>query len=191
MNHLPFQVVTACRPVVVVDGLVAVDGDEVFAGVTGQLTVEVCGRDHGLLVLGEAACGILHDGKHLGHHVVQGFLINLECLFLELVDLGENIGTLVERGLFDGSLQFLYLGLLLLGRLLYLLADLLCALAQFVVAHLLHCGISLLHLFYERLNELHVARRFVAKQGFQDFVEIHLVYLRIIDYKLRFGLQSY
>ena len=151
---------------VVVDGLVAVDGDEVFPGVSGQLAVEVGGGDDGLFVLGEAAGGILHDGEHLGHHLVESFLVDLEHLFLQLVHFGEDVCALVERCLFDGGLQLLYLSFLLVGSGLHLLANLLGACPEGVVVQLLHLGRLGFHLLHERLDKLHVARRLVAEERF-------------------------
>ncbi len=157
VHHLPFQVVAACRPVVVVDGLVAVDGDEVLAGVGGQLAVEVVGRDDGLLVLGEAAGGLLHNGEHLGHHLVQGRLVHFERLFLQLVYLGKDVGALVKRRALDGCLQFCNLLFLLCGGGLHLLPDFLCACSQSVVVESLYFGRLCFHALHERLYEFHVA----------------------------------
>ena len=124
VNHLPFQVVSASRPVVVVDGLVAVDGDEVFGGVGGQLAVEVGGRDDGLLVLGKAACGVFHNAESHGHHVVEGFFIDIERLFLQFVDLVEDGFTLVDGCILDGCLELGNLLFLLTSGFLYVLLNL-------------------------------------------------------------------
>ncbi len=64
--HFPFQVVATGCPVVVVDGLVTIDGDEVLARVCCQLTVKISGRDDGLLIFSKPAGGLLDDGKDLG-----------------------------------------------------------------------------------------------------------------------------
>ncbi len=87
VHHLPFQVVATSRPVVVVDGLVAVDGDEVLARVASQFAVEVGGRDNGLLVLGKAACRLLDNREHLGQDLVKCLLVNVEHLLLQFVNL--------------------------------------------------------------------------------------------------------
>ena len=138
VDHLPFQVVTACSPVVMIDGLVTVDGDEVLLRVTSQLTVEVCGRHDGLLVLGKAAGGLFHDGKHFWHHLVEGFLVDVEHFLLDLVDLCEDVCTLVDGGALDGGLQFVDAGFLLLGSVLHLLLNGLGALAQCIVVQFLN-----------------------------------------------------
>ena len=164
VHHLPLQVVATSCPVVMVDGLVAINGDKVFSGVGGQVTVEVSGGDDGLLVLGEAAGRILDNGIDLGHHLVEGLLINLQGLLLQLVHLGKDVGTLVERRFLNGGLQLFYLGLLLLGSSLHVGAYLLSAGTQCIVVQLLHLGCLGLHLLHEGLYEFHVTRRLVAKE---------------------------
>ena len=113
--HLPFQVVAASRPVVMIDGLVAIDGDKVFLGVGSQFAVEIGSRHNGLLVLGEAASRLLHDAEHLGHHLVEGYLIDVEGFLLQLVDFGKYLGTLVDGRVLDGCLQSVNLFFLRLG----------------------------------------------------------------------------
>ena len=71
VHHFPLQIVATSCPVVMVDGFVAVDGDEVLAGVSSQLAVEVGSGNHRLLVLSKAAGGLFDDGKHFGHHLVE------------------------------------------------------------------------------------------------------------------------
>ena len=156
VDHLPFQVIAAGCPVVVIDSLVTIDGDEVLARIGCQLTVEVGSGDDSLLVLGKATCCLLDDGEDLRHHLVEGLLIDVEHLFLQLVNLGEDVGTLVDRCLLDGSLQFLYLLLLLVGRVLHLVLYVLRTLTKCVVVELLYLRVNGLHLLYERLDELHV-----------------------------------
>ena len=174
VHHLPFQVVAAGCPVVVVDGLVAIDGDKVLARVAGQFAVEVVGRDDGLLVLCEAACRLLDDGIDLGHHLVEGLLVFLEGLFLYLVYLGEDVGTFVDGGVLDGGLQAFYLLFLGFCGSLHLLSDFLCACSEGVIVQYLHLGRDSLYLLYERLYFLHIFRRLVAEQSLQDCIEIHL-----------------
>jgi len=115
VDHFPLQVVATSGPMVMIDSLVAIDGDEVLAGVGSQFTVEVGGRNDGLLVLGKAAGRLLDDGEHLGHHLVEGLLVNLEHFLLQLVDLGEDVGTLVNGRVLDGGLQAFNLCFLFLG----------------------------------------------------------------------------
>ena len=72
VNHVPLRLVAAGHPVVVVDGLVALDVHEVMAG--SQFAVEVGGRHLHVGVVGEALGGALHDGEGHGAHLLQGLL---------------------------------------------------------------------------------------------------------------------
>ena len=103
--HFPLQVVASGRPVVVVDGLVAVDGDEVVGGISREVTVKLVGCYHSFLVLGKASRRFLDDGKHLWHGLVEFFFVDVENFLFELVNLLEQFGTLVNRRVLD---SFLY-----------------------------------------------------------------------------------
>ena len=65
-----------------IDGLVAVDGDEVLAWVSSQLAVKVGSRYDGLIVLGEAACGLLDNREDFGHNFVECLLVDVKYFFL-------------------------------------------------------------------------------------------------------------
>ena len=155
--HFPFQVVSTCRPMVVIDGLVAVDGHEVLAGVGCQLAVEVgCGNDC-FFVFGKSPSRVLDDAECGGHHLVQRFLVNLQRLFLQLVYLFEDGFALIDGRFFNFALQFGNLVFLFFGGVLYILLYLLGLGTQFVVAQLLNVGIGLLHRLHERLYQTHVS----------------------------------
>ena len=134
VDHLPFQVVSACCPMVAIYGLVAVNIDKVVLGVGCQLTVEVGGCNHGLLVLGKAACCVFHDAEGNRHNLVESLLIDLKRFFLQLVDLAENAFALVDGRFFNLAFQISNLLLLLVGRVLHIFLYLLCLGTQFVVA---------------------------------------------------------
>ena len=123
--HLPFQVITTRSPVVVIDSLVAIDGDEVFSGVCSQLTVKVVCCDDGVLVLSEAASCLFDNGIYFWHYLVESLFIDFECLLLLFVNLGEDVSSFVQWRFLDGSLQAFNLLFLLFSRSLYLLANLL------------------------------------------------------------------
>ena len=129
VNHLPFQVVATSCPVVMIDSLVAIDGNKVFLGVASQFTVEICSGNDGFLILGKATGCLLDDAEHFGHHLVEGYLVNFKGFLFQLVNLSENLGTLVDGRVLDGPLQSLYFLFLCLSRLLHLLLDVLGALA--------------------------------------------------------------
>ena len=140
-----------------IDGLVTVDGHEVLAGVGCQLAVEVVGRDHHLFVFGKSPSRVLNDAKCGGHHLVQGFLVNLQRLFLQFVYLFEDGFALIDGRFFNLGLQFGDFVFLFFGGVLYILLYLLGLGTQFVVAQLLNVGIGLLHRLHERLYQTHVS----------------------------------
>ena len=102
-------------------GLVSVDGDKVLLRISSQFSVKVCSCDYCLFILCETSCCLLNDSKHLGHHPIKGFLIDVEHLFLYLVDLCEDVCTLIDRCILDLCLQLGNAVLLLSSRTLYLL----------------------------------------------------------------------
>ena len=157
VNHFPLQVVTTCSPVVVVDCLIAINSDEVLLWIASKLAVEVGSCYNCLLVLSKAAGCLFYDSEYLGHYLVQSVLVNLQHFLLNLIDLCEYVGTLVDRSVLDCSLQLFDTSLLLLGRVLYLQLQCFCTLTQCVVIQLLHLGINGLNLLYEWLDEFHVA----------------------------------
>ena len=65
VDHFPLQIVTAGSPVVMIDGLVAINRDKVFLGIGSQLAIEVRSCYNGLFVLCETTGCLFHDGKDL------------------------------------------------------------------------------------------------------------------------------
>ena len=155
--HFPFQVVTSGCPVIVIDSLVAINSDEVFLWIAGQLTVEVGSCHYGLLVLGKASCSLLYNGEYLRHYHVEGLFVDFQYFFFNFIDLCKNISTLIDRGILDGSLQLFYTSFLHFGRVLYLLLQYFSTLTQCVVIQLLNFWIYSLYLLYKRLYKFHVA----------------------------------
>ena len=101
VDHVPLHVIAAGHPVIGVYGLVALDGYEILGG--GQIAVEIVGRDHYRLVLGEAARRVLHDGERFGQYFVEFLLDLFVDAFGRLVDLLRDLLLLFERCL--GQLQ--------------------------------------------------------------------------------------
>ena len=148
MNHLPWQIVSACRPVIMIDGFVAVDGDEVFLRVTSQLAVKVGGSHHCLFVLRKASSGILYNGKYFGTHLVKSLFIDFQGFLLQFVYLIEDILTFVNRCIFNGGFQLGYLLFLFVSGSLHLFLYFLGASTKFVVAHFLNLWCEGFHLFH-------------------------------------------
>ena len=164
VNHFPLQVVAACCPVVVVDGIVAIDGNEVVGRIGSQLAVELSSCDYSLLVLCKSAGCIFHDAESCRQHLVEGNLVVVECLFLQLVYLVEDIFTLVDRCVFDSGFQLGNLLSLSLAGVLYILLYFLGFCTKLVIAQGLDVRILGLYFLHDRLDELHVAGRLVAEQ---------------------------
>ena len=88
-----------------IDGLVALDGDEILC--RRQVAVECVGSHYDRFVLGETACRVLHDGESLGQYPVEHLFDLLVDAFGRLVDLFRNLLFLFEVrfGLFEQGLQ--------------------------------------------------------------------------------------
>ena len=164
VNHFPLQVVASGSPMVVIDGFVAVDADEVFLRVGSQLAVEVGGGNDGFLVFGKASGCVLDDAERHGHHFVQGFLVFVERLFLQFVDVVEYRFALVDGRFLDRSLELGYLLLLLSSRFLHKMLYFLGFGTQRIIVQSLNFGVCRLHFLHERLNQFHVSCRFVAEE---------------------------
>ena len=156
VNHLPFQVVATSRPVVMIDSLVAIDGDKVLFRVGSQFAVEVSSSHYRLLVLGKASCSLLDDAESHRHHLVQGLLILVESLLVEFVYLVEDRFALVYGCIFDCTLQTFYLLTLRLSSVLYKPLYLLCLSPELVVVKCLYLRIYGLYLVYVWLYQFHV-----------------------------------
>ena len=154
--HVPLEVIASGCPVVVVYGLVSVNCYKVVLRVCCQLTVEVGCRNYSLLVLGKSSCSVLDDTERCWHNLVKSLLVDVEHLFVELVDLVEYLLPFIDRGVFDSCLEFFNLGFLLLCRILNISLYLLSLGSQLVVAQFLNIGINSLDFLYQRLDQFHV-----------------------------------
>ena len=100
--HVPGNFVTTRHPVVLVDGLVALDADKVLGG--GQLAVEVVGRNHDFFIFRETAGCRLDDGKGGGQHFVECFLVDIQYLLFDFVYLGKDFFAFLQFRVFHGGL---------------------------------------------------------------------------------------
>ena len=83
--HVPRNHVTAGGPSVLVDGLVALDGDALAAG--GEVTVVLVGGHHHRFVILETAGGLLHYGEGLRKDLVQHLLCAVVGVLLQFLHL--------------------------------------------------------------------------------------------------------
>ena len=86
VHHVPGDFVTTGNPVVGVDSLVTVDAHKVLA-LGCQVTVKLGGGNGDGLVLGKAAGGGFHDGKHGGQYLIEFVLEDVKNLLLDVIDL--------------------------------------------------------------------------------------------------------
>ena len=154
VHHVPGDLIPASEPVVLIDGHIILDADEVVAD--AEVAVEVRSLDADLGVLCEAATRALDDGEGLGVDFVEDDLELVEDLLLELVYLGPDRFTLIELLAFDAGLEFFYLGTFV-G---YVVVDTLTerggAGTQVVVRQCIDLGVDGLDALYPRRDLLEV-----------------------------------
>ena len=175
VNHVPRHVVATGHPVVLIDGLVALDAHKVVRG--GQLAVKVGSRHLDFGIFAEAPRRVLHDGKSFGQGLVQCLFVTVEHLLFQFVDAVENHLAVFERRFFYFAFQFRNFLFQVVGRALDALLQFLGFGTQGVVVERADGGIGSLDLFHPRLDELHVPGRFVSEELAQNFVDIHFVLL--------------
>ena len=147
-------------------GLVALDGYEILGG--GQIAVEIVGRDHYRLVLGEAARRVFHDGERFGQYFVEFLLDLFVDAFGRLVDLLRDLLFLFERrlGQFQLGLQLHDAGFVGCDEIGDLLLQRFAPGAQFVVGKGFYSRGDCFDLFEIRLDLLAVLVGFGAEDEF-------------------------
>ena len=154
VHHIPGDLIATSEPVVLIDGHIILDADEVVAD--AEVAVKVRSLDADLGVLCEAATRALDDGEGLGMDFVEDDLELVEDLLLELVYLGPDSFALIELLAFDAGLEFFYLSTFA-G---YVVADTLTerggAGTQVVVRQCIDLGVDGLDALYPRRDLLEV-----------------------------------
>ena len=134
VHHVPSDFVATGHPMVPVDGLIAVDAEEVLA-MPGKIAVEIGGSNLDGLILLESASGFLHAGKHQRKFFVQLVFKAVEHLFFKFVDFSPERFALVVFEGFDFLFKFGNTAALVGNRFLYSSPCLGNFLAQFVVGY--------------------------------------------------------
>ena len=153
--HVPFHIVSAGNPMVAVDGLVVFYSYKVFC--RSQFAVEVIGRHHNLIVLSETSCCILHDAECNRQYLIENHFVFVKHHFFQFVYLVEDVFSFVDRSIFHSSFKFSNLCFFFFNGILQLLLQLFCACSQLVVSESFDFRVCSLHLFYDRLDVLHIA----------------------------------
>ena len=166
VDHVPLHVVASGEPVGGVDGLVALDGDEILR--RGEVAVEIVGRHHDRIVLGEAARRVFHDGERLGENLVEHLFDFFVDAFGGLVDLLRDLLLLFELrfGFFERGFQFDDAGFVRGDEVGDLFFQGLAAGAQFVVRERLDRGVDGLDLFEIGFDLFAVLVGFRTEKGF-------------------------
>ena len=163
MHHVPCNLIAASHPVVVVDGFVSVNLDEVESAVGSQVLVHLCGGDHDGLALSEPAGGGFDDGEGFRQNLCQHLLVNVFDFFLESIDFVVYLLAFLDGCLFDGGFQPAYLRLLLADGLLQLVHERPTVRTELVVRQLVDMFVLCFNLFDYGLNGTHVFLCLVAE----------------------------
>ena len=171
VDHVPHRLVASSFPLVVPDGLVAVDIHKIVG--LRQFSVEIGGSDLNLLVLGESSCRFLYDGKDHRQVFIKSLLKDVENFFFQLVNLIKNWLSFLDIRLLDLRIEFCDLIPLGLHHFLELRLDLVSSRTQFIVGELLNLRINGIHLIDNRSERFHVASRLIAEQFTDKTIKSH------------------
>ena len=170
VNHLPSHRVTARKPRMAVDGLVAFDLHKILGH--SKFAIKVGRRHLDTLVFLEAARRVFHNRERLGQNLGQAGLDFLGYFLFEPIDLLEVLLFQRHSGVssLGGFLQFGNFRLVAANGIADFLLQTLSVGAQLVVAQFLNRRIDRLDLLQNRSDFLHVFLRFAAKNFGQDTI---------------------
>ena len=163
MDHIPGDLVTACHPVIMIDGLVAVDIYEIKAAVCSQVLIHLGCRDDNGLTLCKTACGRLDDRVGFGQDLVEYFFVAILDLFLEFIHFVVDLLALLDGRRFDGCFELRNAILTVLDRRLQLIHQRPRMRTQIVIAQRVNRLILRFDLVHYRLNGAHIFLRLVAE----------------------------
>ena len=132
VHHIPGDQVATCHPGVLVDSLIAIDGDKILT-LTSQLTVSLGGSHFDGFILLETASRLLDHGKHFGESRVKIAGILGKHLLAEVVDFLPERLTLVIIERLDLSSKLIHLPLILGSIATDMIAHLVDASAELIV----------------------------------------------------------
>ena len=147
MYHFPFQIVSSGRPMVMIDGFIAIDGNKIFLRIGSQFAVEIGCGNNSFFVFGKSAGCIFHDTECHGHNIIKGFLVYIERFFLEFVYLIEDTLAFIDGCIFDILFQFCNLLLLFFSCILHISLYFFGFCTQFIVAKCLYLRIDGIYTF--------------------------------------------
>ena len=170
VHHVPHGLITSSFPMIVVDGFIALNVEEVVA-IGSKFTVKIgcCHLD--CLILGEAFGSLLNDSKYRGQHLVELILDAVENFFLNLVNFSPQWFAIFILESLDFSLNRCNLVALWFYILFNLLFDCGTAGTQFIVRQLLYLGIRFLYLTNDGHELLQVTLTLVAEDRLQKTIK--------------------
>ena len=178
MDHVPYGIVTAGYPVLLPQSLITVYDNKVMLGC--QVTVKISCGYLNLLILCEAAGGILYYGKNIRKDLIQNHLIAVQDLLLKFIYLIEQRLSVFQFGLLDLGLKILNTFFLRYYKILYFLADCLCCCTQLIIGKFLILRVSCLDLLHPRLNLLDITGLLVSEQLTYKFIKSHYAVLCLL-----------
>ena len=161
VDHIPLCEVATGLPLILVDRLVPVDGDEVV--LYREIPVILRRRYDDLAILCETPCGGLHDGKGLGEDLIELILQLILHLLLQHIDLLPQRLALAQLSAVDLSLQLCDLALLLGDMVAEILSHTSGVSPQLIMAQLIDRLVGRLDLIDDGVYLLEVVLRLVAE----------------------------
>ena len=99
VDHVPGYLVTPSCPMVLVECLVALNGNKIVSSC--QFAVEIVGGNLNSFIFRKASCRFLYNRKHLRHNFIERILIAFQHIFFKFVDLVEDQLTVLNWSLFN------------------------------------------------------------------------------------------
>ena len=161
MNHVPYRIIAAGIPVVLVDGLVAFNAYKVFGG--SQMAVEFSRGYYDFFVFRKSFGSCFDDRESYGQYFFQCFLVFFENFFLYLIYLCKDFFAVFQFGAFDARFKFFHFSAFVSSR----FADVFFEFFRFgtegIVVQCFNLRVGSFDLFYPGFDFFHVSCGFVSE----------------------------
>ena len=159
--HVPYRIIAAGYPVVLVDGLIAFNTYEIFG--SSQMAVELRSGYRDFFIFGKTLGGFLYDGKSSGQHLVQCFFVNIQYLFFQFVYLSKEFFAFFQFRVFNACFQFFHFGALFRCRVTDVCLQFFGFGTQGIIVQCGYFRISGFYFVYPRLYFLHVTGSLISE----------------------------
>ena len=159
--HVPDRIVTTGYPVILINGLIALDAYKVFC--SSQLAVEISGGNYDFFIFRETFCGSLDDWESNGQYFVQCFFVFIQNFFFYLVDLCKDFFAVFQFQAFDTRFQFFHFRTFGGSRLMDIFFEFFRFGTECVVVQFLNLRVSSFDFLHPGLDFFHVSRGFVSE----------------------------